>query len=307
MIGAMQLALSELASPLGLPANIVPLRLPHPIPYQGSKRSLAPTILSLVRGRHFRTLYEPFAGSAAFTIAAVNVGLADQYIISDSLAPLAEIWRRVVTDPASLADAYERIWWIEAAGTGSASEHYNAVRDEFNRSGDPAMLLYLLARCVKNAPRWNQSGKFNQSPDLRRLGMHPNKMRLEIMGASALLGGRVNVFAADFQTATSNATADDLLYLDPPYMGVSKGNDKRYYQSISRERLITELQGYIERGIAFILSYDGRSGEKTYGSPLPESLGLHRLEINVGRSSQATLNGRSISTVESLYLSPNLF
>jgi DNA adenine methylase len=56
----------------------------------------------------------------------------------------------------------------------------------------------------------------------------------------------------------------------------------------------------------FLLSYDGRTGEKKYGQPLPKELDLFHVEINVGRSSQATLLGKESDTFESLYLSPAL-
>lgn len=54
----------------------------------------------------------------------------------------------------------------------------------------------------------------------------------------------------------------------------------------------------------FIVSYDGRTGDKTYGEPLPDSLGLTHIEVHVGRSTQATLLGRDHDTFESLCLSP---
>ena len=43
--------------------------------------------------------------------------------------------------------------------------------------------------------------------------------------------------------------------------------------------------------------------DKSYGEPLPDSLDLVCVEIDAGRSSQATLLGRKANTVESLYLS----
>ena len=55
-----------------------------------------------------------------------------------------------------------------------------------------------------------------------------------------------------------------------------------------------------------MVSYDGRTGEKRYGAPLPAELKLLHLEIRVGRSTQATLLGRDSVTYESLYLSPAL-
>jgi DNA adenine methylase len=55
-----------------------------------------------------------------------------------------------------------------------------------------------------------------------------------------------------------------------------------------------------------LLSYDGRTGRKTYGEPLPAWLDLSRVELCAGRSSQATLHGKRAMTYESLYLSPAL-
>ena len=61
-----------------------------------------------------------------------------------------------------------------------------------------------------------------------------------------------------------------------------------------------------KRKIRYIVSYDGRTGDKVFGPLLPESLALTRLEIHAGRASQATLLGRSDDTFESLYLSAPL-
>jgi DNA adenine methylase len=279
------------------------VRLPHPIPYQGSKRNLATKILSFISMRKFRRLYEPFAGSAAFTIAAAHAEIADEYFIGDSLAPLIDIWSHVISAPDMLADAYERLWYGQIENNAS---YYNKIRDKFNRSHDPASLLYLLARCVKNSPRFNQQGSFNQSPDKRRLGMHPNKMRDEILGASAIFTRRTTAICADFEIAIAEASNDDVIYMDPPYEGTSAGGDKRYHQGLDRNRLIRVLADLNKRGIPFLLSYDGRCGEKMYGAELPEFLNLMRIELNAGRSSQSTLNGRTDVTIESLYVSNNL-
>lgn len=284
-------------TPLPLPA------LPQPIPYQGSKRLLAPTILSLVVGRRFATLYEPFAGSAAITLAAAHLALADHFVLSDSLVPLMGIWRSVVGSPHQLADAYEQIWTEQLP---NPARFYARARDEFNADGGAAKLLYLLARCVKNAPRFNRDGGFNQSADHRRLGMRPAKMRREITGASALLAGRTTISAGDFETAIALATPDDLVYLDPPYMGTSSGRDRRYHRGLDRERLIAALDGLNRRGVPFLLSYDGRCGNTVYGPPLPASLEMEQIELRAGRSSQATLLGRSDVTFESLYVSKRL-
>jgi DNA adenine methylase len=277
--------------------------VPHPIPYQGSKRRLAPQILDFVDGLTFQTLYEPFAGSAAFTIAANSRGLAEQYVIGDSLEPLMDIWRAMLGTPTALASAYENLWEEQSR---EPREHFNRVRSEYNEKGGAARLLYLLARCVKNAPRWNKRGGFSQSADHRRKGMHPSRMRAQISGCHELLSGNTTPLAKDASATSAMAGSMDLVYLDPPWQGTSSGPDTRYHAGFDRIDLEAMLASLNTRRVPWILSYDGRHGEKTYGPSLPRDLVGAHVELAAGRSSQATLNGRSAETFESLYLSPTL-
>jgi DNA adenine methylase len=277
--------------------------MPHPIPYQGSKRRLAERILSVVGDRAVATLYEPFAGSAALTIAASSRSVARRYVIGDSLAPLVSIWDQILRDPVGLARRYEGLW--EAQLSEGSREHFDRVRAEFNAEHEAARLLYLLARCVKNAPRFSRFG-FSQSADHRRKGMHPRKMGSELLGAHNLLKGRTTTFSGEAEGCVSEAGPDDLVYMDPPWQGTSEGADKRYHKGFERSRLERLLIDLNKREVPWMLSYDGRSGERTYGTPLSSVLWGARLDLHAGRSSQATLTGRAEETVESLYVSASL-
>lgn len=276
--------------------------VPHPIPYQGSKRRLAQAILSHVQpGRHGR-LVEPFVGSGAVTLAAARYGEFKQFVLGDKLESLVDLWQCIVANPASIADEYEELWHRERK---HPIDEYYAIRSEFNADRTPAKLLYLLARCVKNAVRFNPAGEFNQSPDKRRTGTRPATMRIELMGAHRLLHGKTEVVCADFLELIQKSKPGDFFYLDPPYQGTSDGRDSRYIDGVTRERIVEGLNALNERGNAFILSYDGSCGERTYGDRLPNSL-ASRVLLDVGRSSQATLNGEDHVTIESLYISHNL-
>ena len=101
------------------------------------------------------------------------------------------------------------------------------------------------------------------------------------------------------------ALPGDFFYLDPPYQGTSEGRDQRYFESVSRERIIEGLSLLNRKAIPFVLSYDGSCGNMNYGEPLPTGL-ADRVLLDVGRSSQATLNGKDHVTIESLYISPSL-
>jgi DNA adenine methylase len=112
---------------------------PHPIPYQGSKRRLAAVILSHVPSNRYMRLIEPFAGSAAVTLAAAHQKAFRSYVMGDALEPLARLWQMVIDNPAPVAARYETLWQRERA---KPIEAYYEIRSEFNADREPAKLLF---------------------------------------------------------------------------------------------------------------------------------------------------------------------
>jgi len=278
------------------------MTIPQTFQYQGSKRALAPLIFAYLP-RKARRFVDPFAGSAAMTLACAARGRAERYWVNDLNKPLAELLNLMINRPEDLADAYAELWKGEAE---DALEHFYTVREKFNRTQEPRLFLYLLARCIKGAVRYNNEGMFNQSPDKRRLGTRPGTMRQNIMAVSMLLRGRTVVTAHDFRDVLAAAEVEDVIYMDPPYQGTSGEKDSRYLAGLSFDDFVAALDGLNSRSLRYAISYDGRTGDKSYGEPLPDYLGLQHFELEAGRSSQATLLGRDEETVESLYLSPSL-
>jgi DNA adenine methylase len=279
------------------------MSVPHPIPYQGSKRHLAQEILKYIPA-DTTCLIEPFAGSAALSLAAAYHGKAQTFLLNDINAPLMSLWHEIVHEPQRLASYYKVVWDMQI---GHEREFYDRVRERFNRTHRPHYFLYLLARCVKAAVRYNAEGAFNQSPDNRRKGRLPATMAKDISRASQLLNGKTRIVATDYADVVQLATATDVIYMDPPYEGVCATRDPRYISRMQRSRFVDVLTQLNQRNISYLVSYDGRTGTKVFGTPLPDSLQLTRLELQAGRSSQATLLGRNAQTIESLYLSPALF
>lgn len=276
--------------------------IPHPIPYQGSKRGLAKFIIEYLPASMGR-LIEPFAGSAALSLAVAHERRAHGYVLNDVNAPLIELWRMMIDQPEFLSLAYQTLW---EAQRGQERRYYDLIRDRFNKTHRPYYLLYLLARCVKASVRYNSQGEFNQSPDNRRSGRKPEAMRADIQAASELLRCRTHLQSGDYRDCLWLARPEDVVYMDPPYQGVCATRDPRYIHSVRFEEFVETLEHLNQRQIAYIVSYDGRTGAKKYGRPLPEFLQLTRIELDAGRSSQATLLGRADRTYESLYLSPTL-
>jgi DNA adenine methylase len=278
------------------------MKIPHPIPYQGSKRNLADQILRFFPN-DFERLIEPFAGSAAISIASAFYFKADRFVINDINTPLTELWDTIINNPKSIIKSYHDIWHGQH---GNEEAYYYEIRDKFNDSQKPEYLLFLLAKCVKAAVRYNSQGNFNQSPDKRRLGRNPEMMRDDILRVSQLLRGKVDIYSEDYSKILDASNSNDLVYMDPPYQGTGLNGGFNYAGNIEFDNFVLSLFDLNRRNVPYILSYDGRTGTKTYGIPLPESLSLTKIEINAGRSSQATLLNRNEITYEAIFLSPSL-
>ncbi len=287
--------------------TVVPARLdylaavPHPFPYQGSKRALAHAILRYLPD-DTATLFEPFAGSAAISIAARYAGLAERAVINDVNAPLMALWRAIVSEPDALADQYEAMW---LASLADPKEYFLRKRSEFNETNDAAILLYLLNRIVKGAVRYGKTGLFNQSADNRRLGAKPVTVRDRLMRTSRSMRGTV-VHSESFESLLINAGPADVVYLDPPYQGVTNVRDHRYVAGLVREDFEQALEEANANRVSYIVSYDVVREDAKYGEALRADLGLTHLHVVAGRSAQSTLSGGAEVTVESLYLSQAL-
>lgn len=279
--------------------------IPTLVQYQGSKRKLAPAILAYMPS-HVSTLVEPFCGMASLTFAAAQQKRADFYWLNDLNKDVAGVLDAAINQPDELAAGYEQIWNEQFSGDGDHVAHFFTVRDSFN-AGDktPAVFLYLLARCVKGAVRYGPNG-MNQSPDKRRHGTKPTLMRQNILTVSGLLKGRSKVTSLDYKEIFSQVSSDDFLYMDPPYQGTSGKKDARYIAGVSVDELEQQLMTLDSKHVSYLLSYDGTCGDKTYGRDLSSELGCHKVLLDAGRSTQATLLGRTDRTLEALYVSDGL-
>ena len=281
-------------------------KIPHIVQYQGSKRKLAAQILEYMP-RKFNRLLEPFSGMAAISIAAAYEQRAKSYHINDINEPLIKILEAAVNAPESLIHAYRDLWNEQFTFSESHLEHYYEVRNRFNAGDASAVnMLYLLARCVKGSVRYSSEGKFNQSPDKRRHGTNPDNLQKNVLSISHLLKGRTVFTAQDYREILAEAKRGDIVYMDPPYQGVSNVRDNRYLSGLDFNEFAVALNDLNKRGIDFLISYDGLRGTKQYGNDLPKELECKKVLLDAGLSSQATLLGRREVTYEALYISKGL-
>jgi len=281
-------------------------RTPHIVQYQGSKRLLAPQILQYMPYKIDR-LIEPFAGMAAITVAAANERRAEKYLINDINASIIRLLETAIETPAKLVEKYAAVWSAQFNHPQGHVEHFYYIRDCFNDGNQSAEnMLYLLARCVKGAVRYGKNGNFNQSPDKRRHGTNPKNIAKSVYAISTLLKGKASFSASDYRQIFDMAQPGDLVYMDPPYQGVSNTRDNRYYSGVDFKDFSSSIEILNRKGVDFVISYDGECGGKEYGNELPPFLKCTKFLLNAGISTQATLLGKRDTTYEALYVSENL-
>lgn len=280
--------------------------VPHIVQYQGSKRKLAPQILRYMPKRRSRMI-EPFSGTAAMTIAAAMNGRAESFVVNDLNAPLIGMLTAAIQEPSKLLGDYAKVWSEQFSFSGGHVEHFYRVRQRFNDGETtPANMLYLLARCVKGSVRYGKNGNFNQSPDKRRHGTSPEKLSPNLTAVSTLLQGRTEFHSLDYREVFAMARKNDVVYMDPPYQGVSDFGDNRYLAGVPFAEFSESLYELNRKGVDFLISYDGECGGRTYGEELPSDLECRKIMLCAGQSTQATFLGRSSLTYEALYVSRGL-
>lgn len=260
------------------------------IKWSGSKRSQAERIRSLMPPS-FNAYYEPFVGGGS-TLYSVSPRKA---ICGDICAPLIGLWNMVKREPAKLAASY-REHWVSLQREGHL--YYYRVRDRFNAEQNPEDLLFLTRTCVNGLIRFNAQGHFNNSLHHTRKGINPAQLEKIIMDWSDRIQD-AEFRACSYSELCQSMKAGDLAYLDPPYFH-TKG---RYYGTIDYQEFLTFLESLNKRGVLFMLSYDGRRGDKDYGVELPRSLYKRKMLVNSGNSSFGkVINGKIEQVSESLYL-----
>jgi DNA adenine methylase len=257
--------------------------------------------------RRFDRLIEPFAGMAAVSIAAATENRATRYHLNDVNGPIVCLLQTAIESPGDLALRYADLWQQQFDFPDGHVQHYCHVRDLFNAGEKTAEnMLYLLARCVKGSVRYGKNGGFNQFCDKRRHGTNPQKVAENLAAVSGPLKGKTSFSSMDYRQVLEMAQPGDIVYMDPPYQGVSGTRDNRYLAGVGFDDFSGAVEILDSKGVAYVISYDGRCGGREYGRELPKKLNCTKFMLNAGHSAQATLLGRRETTVESLYVSNGL-
>lgn len=258
------------------------------IKWSGSKRSQARDIVLF--SPRFETYYEPFLGGGSVLYALSP----ERAVCGDICAPLIALWELLKTDPERLCLFYEENW----IALQNDYMTYYRCRDHFNETKSPMDLLFLSRTCVNGLIRFNGKGDFNNSLHYTRKGIAPDRLRKIIYDWSGKIQN-VQFINGDYRQTTASATANDFVYLDPPYFN-TKG---RYYGKIDYDEFYAYLEQLNRLGVKFALSFDGECGDRIYETSLPKELFKRQVKLRSGKSAfKKVIDNRSEEVYESLYL-----
>ena len=260
------------------------------IKWSGSKRSQAPAILSFFPNS-FSTYFEPFLGGGSM-LYAVN---PSHSVCGDICTPLIDLWKEIRDNPDVLAYEYG-IRWNRLQNEGYTA--YYDIRDDFNKNKSPYDLLFLSRTCVNGLIRFNDKGEFNNSLHYSRKGINPDTLKKIIFDWSDRIQS-TEFMAEDYEATTAQATNQDIIYLDPPYFH-TKG---RYFGTIDHDRFLNYLEKLNQKGIKYLLSFDGKRGKEDYTVDIPKELYKRHELLPSGNSTfKKVIDKEAEQVYESLYM-----
>jgi DNA adenine methylase len=128
-----------------------------PIVYSGSKYKLLSQLLPLFPSK-INNFIDVFCGSCTVSL---NVK-AKNHLLNDSITPLIELYKNLKeTTIEELIIRIEDVFTKYNIENNESKENYNTLRDDYNKTRDPLLLLVLTFISFNNAIRFNNDFKFN--------------------------------------------------------------------------------------------------------------------------------------------------
>jgi len=242
----------------------------------GNKQRFAHEIIGYFPDK-YGTYFEPFLGSGAVLGSLAPV----KAIASDILRPLLDIWITLKTNPQTLQRWYAERW--QRFRSGNRELIYEEIKASYNRSPNPADLIFLARACYGGVVRFRQADGYMSTP----IGVH-QPISPESFGRRVDLWGErtagTTFLHSDFEPVMEQAKAGDVIYCDPPYVhsqAILYGA-----QTFSLDRLFTAIARAKARGVYVLLSIDGskKSGGYECRLPIPAGLFGREASVNCGRS-----------------------
>lgn len=193
-----------------------------PIKSQGIKSKLLPWIQETLTEIP-RCWREPFMGTG---VIALNIK-ADRYVLSDANPYIIQFYLELQKNTLTVEDI--RIF-LEQEGQKLkeiGEKQYYTIRERFNDTGQSLDFLFLNRACFNGMIRFNKNGKFNV-PFCRKTDRFSKAYITKIVNQAKvfqnfLQKNEVSLKISDFRKSLAEATKEETVYCDPPYIDRTQG------------------------------------------------------------------------------------
>lgn len=223
----------------------------------GSKaRILLELMAHLDKGAKSKRWVEPFLGGGSVALEAMRRGLAQEYILCDSLRPIVDTWQQLQRDPAWLVielRQFAALPFEQQHGRFESEKPWHAHESIEGLRQLSARRFLILQACSFNG-LWRESAKSGYNVPFgletkkgKRSAPHLN---FEAMAeATKLLStNQVRVLCSDFAETIALAGEGDLVYADPPYLGTHSAYSSAGFGLKVHQRLALALGEAKARG-----------------------------------------------------------
>ncbi len=223
----------------------------------------------------YRKSYEPFSGSASWSLAAMECGLAEEYVINDSDSALINTHQLMRDNPGKIQEEYKKTTTLYHSSSSKKAfflqeiENYNKA-DNFYK----ALLLPFIINHSWGGMLFHDSEKHiiyhehtingNSIPGYLEIAtLSVNAFCKEVDRVSSLLNTHTVTFlTGDFQNALGDIQSDDIVALNPPYpenerslvdksgMYVELYSPKKLHEKLTK--LVTDMEN---NGVGYFMTY----------------------------------------------------
>ncbi|MHC9057775.1 DNA adenine methylase [Pantoea sp. y20] len=248
--------------------------------WAGSKSRLMPELLTQLPKSDF--LIEPFAGSASVFMNTNYKG----YVLADSNIDLMNLYKVAVADTAELICMAKKIFedWTDEKSFYAARDYFNQKSERMadNSLMQATYFLYLNRHCYNGLCRYNQKGEFNAPYGKFKSVYFPENEI--ILFAEKVRNTNTLLIEGDFKkTIQQHATANAVIYCDPPYLPVSKTSNFSQYNAAPfganqhQELVAALIDAQRRHGVKAVISgSDTEETRRIYSSFDLKSVNVHR-------------------------------
>lgn len=214
----------------------------------------------------------------------------------DIIPELISLWNEIKNNPQRVAAEYEERWdRLQKEGP----QVFYEVRTRFNQTKSPFDFLFLTRTCLNGMIRYNNAGEFNNSLHLTRPGIAPQRIATILQDWNRYIR-KFEFFNVDYRECLEDVKTGDFVFLDPPYGGTKS----RYTQTpFLLDEFFQTLDLLNSKGVKWMLTFDGTSGERIYSYAPPEELYKSTFKVKTGKSAfRKVIDKVQEDVLENVYL-----